>query len=281
MTQCAEDWRALRSHIQSTGSSAIVAFSGGVDSTLVLKAAQEVLGDQIVAVTGLSPSLSPTEARKASDVAGALGCRIRHAYTQEMENPAYVANGDDRCYHCKTELYFHCQRIAEDEGYESIFDGTNADDANDWRPGMTAAREAGVRSPLLETGLGKKQIRALAKELGLPNWDKPALPCLASRLPHGTSVTTERLAAVDHVESWLRSAGFRDVRARHFGEVVRIEVDSESIPRLLELTQQTALQGVVQDAGFVRFEVDTDGFRSGKLTGAPTPPSQSPTKVSR
>ncbi len=245
--------------------SAVVAFSAGVDSTLVLALATEVLGDRALGVTGIAPSVAPAEAADARRVADALGARLVFAETHEMDDPHYVANGSDRCFHCKTELYAVCRRVAEAHGLTAVLNGTNTDDTGDWRPGLRAASDAEVVSPLLAAGLGKQDVRDLARALGLPNWDKPALACLASRLPYGTAVTAARLAAVDRVEQHLRARGFRHVRARHHGEVVRLEVEAARVPDLAALEDDGALRNTVREAGFSRHEVELEGFRSGRL----------------
>ncbi len=251
-------------------SSAAVAFSAGVDSTLVLAIARDVLGERALGVTGLSPSVAPAEVAVARRVAAAIGARLEIAPTNEMDDPNYVANPSNRCFFCKTELYAVTQRVAEAHGLAVVFNGTNADDASgsDWRPGLIAADEAGVRSPLAEVGLTKDDVRAVAAHLGLPNWDKPALACLASRLPYGTSVTPKRLAAVDKVEQFLRQRGFRDVRARHHGPTVRLEVETTAVPRLRALAETRELGSVVEAAGFSSFDIEADGFRSGRLNDA-------------
>lgn len=255
---------AVAERIADAGPS-VVAFSAGVDSTVVLAVAQRVLGDAALAVTGLSPSVAPAEAEDAARIAEELGAALVFRPTTEMDDPDYVANGPDRCFHCKTDLYAVCREVVRERGLRSILNGTNADDTGDWRPGLRAADEAGVRSPLLEAGLAKADVRALARHLDLPNWDKPALACLASRLPYGTSVTPERLAAVDRVEQHLRMRGFRDVRARHHGADVRLEVDPGRVAELLALDRDQRLLETVRAAGFDRFTVEPDGYRSGRL----------------
>jgi uncharacterized protein len=255
---------AVAERIAEAGPS-VVAFSAGVDSTVVLSVAQRVLGDGALAVTGLSPSVAPAEADDAARIAAALGATLLFRPTTEMDNPDYVANGPDRCFHCKTDLYGVCREVARERGLRSILNGTNADDVGDWRPGLRAADDAGVRSPLLEAGLAKADVRALARHLDLPNWDKPALACLASRLPYGTAVTAERLAAVDRVERHLRTRGFIQVRARHHGADVRLEVEPERVAELSSLRRDQRLLETVRAAGFDRFTVEPDGYRSGRL----------------
>jgi uncharacterized protein len=255
---------AVATRIAKAGPS-VVAFSAGVDSTVVLAVAQRVLGDGALAVTGLSPSVAPAEADDAARIAQALGATLIFRPTTEMDDPDYVANGPDRCFHCKTDLYAVCREVVRERGLTSILNGTNADDVGDWRPGLRAADEAGVHSPLLSAGLTKNDVRALARHLDLPNWDKPALACLASRLPYGTAVTPERLAAVDRVEQHLRARGFREVRARYHGSDVRLEVEPERVAELTSLDQDQSLLETVRAAGFDRFTVEPDGYRSGRL----------------
>ncbi len=256
--------------------SAVIAFSGGVDSTLVLAVAVRTLGSRALALTGLSASVAAAEAEDARRIAAELGAAWQSLPSGELDDPAYVANGIDRCFHCKSGLYALCRRVADEHGFQCLLNGTNRDDPGDWRPGLRAAEQAGVRSPLLECGLGKADVRAVARHLGLPNWDKPAQPCLASRLPYGTAVTVQRLASVERVERTLREIGFRDVRARHHGDEVRLEVEPERVGDLTALTANPTsaagsdLAAAVREAGFRRLTVEPAGFRSGRLNDAPT-----------
>jgi uncharacterized protein len=255
---------ALRRLVADQGP-AVVAYSGGVDSTLVLAVASEVLGTRCIGVMGLSPAVPTAEVSAAIATADRLGARLILVDTHELDSPEYVANPPTRCFHCKTELYRVCHVVAARQGLDVILNGTNADDAGDWRPGLTAAEEAAVRSPLLECGLAKADVRALARQLELPNWDKPAQPCLASRLPYGTVVTPERLAAVDSVEQFLRARGFSQVRARHHGDVVRLEVESDRVAELIVMTTSAELTDAIHAAGFQQLVVEPEGFRSGRL----------------
>jgi len=245
--------------------SAVVAFSGGVDSSVVLAVAARALGPRALGVTGVSASLAADEAEEARALARSVGATLLEVRADELDDPDYAANRPDRCFHCKTGLYAACRSVADERGLRWIVNGTNADDLGDWRPGLRAADEAGVRSPLLEAGLRKDEVRAVARLLGLPNWDKPAQPCLASRLPYGTAVTRERLAAVEAVERHLRGRGFRDVRARHLGAEVRLEVEPGRVPALLALRDEEALACAVRAAGFQRFSIEPEGVRSGRL----------------
>ncbi len=245
--------------------SALVAFSAGVDSTLVLKVAFDVLGERSLGVMGVSPSVAPAEVDDGRALCTELGLPVLFVDTHEMEEQDYVSNPPNRCFFCKRELYAVARRVADERGIPTIFNGTNADDPGDWRPGLDAAAQAQVRSPLLECGLGKKDVRRLAAHLGLPNHDKPALACLASRLPYGTAVSPRRLAAVDLVESHLRGAGFRQVRARHHGEEVRLEVEPQRVDHLSMLIGEEAFLEVLKEAGFKRSSVEPDGYRMGRL----------------
>lgn len=255
---------ALLADVGALGS-AVVAYSGGVDSSVVLAVAARALGPRALGLTGVSESLAASELDEARAVARAAGAELLAVPTAELDDPDYAANRPDRCFHCKTGLYAACRRVAAERDLRWILNGTNADDVGDWRPGLRAADEAGVRSPLLDAGLRKDEVRAVARLLGLPNWDKPAQPCLASRLPYGTPVTRARLASVEAVERALRTHGFRDVRARHFGDEVRLEVEPARVPELLALADDDALLAAVRAAGFLRFAVQPDGLRSGRL----------------
>jgi uncharacterized protein len=255
---------ALHANVGALGS-AVVAFSGGVDSSVVLAVAARALGPRALGLVGVSASLAAEELAEAREVARHAGAELLCLPTSELDDPDYAANRPDRCFHCKTGLYVACRRVAAERGLAWILNGTNADDLGDWRPGLRAADEAGVRSPLLEAGLRKDEVRAVARRLGLPNWDKPAQPCLASRLPYGTAVTRERLAAVEAVERQLHALGFREVRARHHGEEVRLEVEPARVPELLALAQDPTLLAAVRAAGFLRHAVQADGLRSGRL----------------
>ncbi len=255
---------ALRASV-ARHASAVVAFSAGVDSTLVLAVAHDVLGTRALGLMGVSPSVAPAELADGRELAERLGLPVRFVDTHEMQDGNYTSNPRDRCFFCKTELYAVCRRVADDEGFATILNGTNADDPGDWRPGLVAASDADVCSPLLECGVGKADVRRLAEALGLPNHDKPALACLASRLPYGTPVTPERLGAVDTVEQHMRRAGFRDVRARHHGPEVRLEVEPERVGDLRRLVGTPEFDAVLRGAGFSRATVEPDGYRMGRL----------------
>jgi uncharacterized protein len=212
---------------------AVVAFSGGVDSSLVAALAHRALGDGALAVTAVSPALATGELDGARDVARSIGIRHETITTAELEREGYRANGRDRCYHCKSELYDRLLALAEGRGYVALFSGANADDVGDWRPGLRAAEEHGVRHPLLEAGVTKDEVRRLARELRVPSAEKPASPCLASRIPYGTVVEPETLRQIDRAEQALKRLGYRTLRVRHHGELGRVELAADELPRAL------------------------------------------------
>jgi uncharacterized protein len=242
---------------------ALVAFSAGVDSSLVLAVAREMLGERAVALTAHSPSVPQAEREEARALARRLGVRHLEVESLEGADPRYAANNADRCYWCKSELYRLCREAALREGLPAILDGFNADDRRDHRPGHQAAREQGVRSPLAEAGLGKDEVRAWSEAMGLPTWDKPQMACLASRLPYGTEVTPERLAQVEQAEAGVRAAGLRSFRVRHHGDIGRLEVAAEE--QELAFARREALLGAVKAAGFKLAVLDLEPFRSGRL----------------
>jgi uncharacterized protein len=252
----------LRQSIASCRS-ALVAFSAGVDSTFVMAVAREVLGDRAVALTAHSPAVPATERDEARALAARVGIRHLEVTSHEQEDPRYVANGTDRCYHCKSELYRLCEDAARQEGLEAILDGFNADDRADHRPGHQAARERRVRSPLAEAGFSKAEVRAWSAAYGLPTWEKPQMACLASRIPYGTPVTPERLAQVERAEAGLRALGLRNVRVRHHGEIGRIEVGEDELEAAF--ARREALVAAVKGAGFPLAVLDLEPFRSGRM----------------
>jgi pyridinium-3,5-biscarboxylic acid mononucleotide sulfurtransferase len=256
--------------IRGYGPSA-VAFSGGIDSTVVAKAAQLALGDRAVAVTGTSASLASGELDEARRLAQLIGIRHEVIATDEFSNPAYVQNAADRCYHCKTELYEQIEKLAERLGVARVLNGANTDDLGDYRPGMIAAGEHRVASPLADCGFCKADVRALAAQWQLPTWDKPASPCLSSRVAYGEQVTPERLAMIDAAEQWLRERGLRTVRVRyHKGDMARLEVPPEAIARLCEPSTRTQLVERLKALGFQYVTLDLEGFRSGSLNALVT-----------
>lgn len=242
----------------------LTAFSGGVDSTLVAAVARRVLGrEQAPAVIGDSPSLPRSELAQARSIAAALDLELTVIAPGEQDDPGYQRNAGDRCYFCKTHLYDHLHAYAAEHGYPVIFNGTNTDDLGDHRPGLRAADEARVVSPLVEAGMGKDAVRELARRLGLPNWDKPAAACLASRIPYGTEVTVERLAQVERAEASLHALGFTGLRVRHHEKVARIELPANQMQHMLEPGVRLRVAEAVKAAGFLYVSLDLEGFRSG------------------
>lgn len=246
--------------------SVAVALSGGVDSGLVAKVARDRLGDAAIALTAASPSLPAQERRAVTELVARIGIRHLFLDSRETADPRYRANAPDRCYFCKTNVYEVLVDYAEGEGYRCVVDGTNADDAGDHRPGRRAARERGVRSPLQEAAVGKAEVRAMAKELGLPIWDKPAAACLASRIPYGSPVTHAKLGQVEAAEALLGALGLRQLRVRHHGQVARLEVEPHDLELVLEHRRRIA-RGL-KELGFVYVTLDLEGFRSGSMNEA-------------
>lgn len=241
-----------------------VAFSGGIDSTVVAQAAFLALGEEAIAVTAVSDSLAEGEREEAEALATQIGIRHRIIHTREFEDPSYLKNNPDRCYFCKSELYGRLARIREELGVDAVASGANLDDAGDHRPGMKAAGENGVVHPLLECGLTKNDVRKLAKAWGLPTWDKPATPCLSSRIAYGEEVTPERTRMIDQAERWLRGKGLRVVRVRyHKGDLARVEVPLEELPRFASPEVRAELVSTFRDLGFKFVTLDLEGFRSG------------------
>lgn len=258
----------LTTHIASyeTTAGCYVAFSGGVDSALVAKAAVIALGKRAVAVTAVSPSLASGELESAQSLANEIGIRHELIHTTEFSNPSYVRNAQDRCYHCKSELYNQLEVLLKEHPNSLILNGANLDDQGDYRPGMRAAAEHQVRSPLLECQIDKSMVRSLAAFWDLPVWNKPAMPCLSSRVAYGEEVTPERLRMIDQAERFLRNQGFSDLRVRyHKGDLARVEVSLADVPRLAEEPLRSAVTKELESLGFKFVTIDLMGFRSGNL----------------
>ena len=241
----------------------IVAYSGGVDSSLLLKVAHDCLGDGALALTAVSASLPASELAEAQEIASQIGARHVLLNSHETSDPRYLENTPSRCYFCKSEVYDQLVSYAQGEGFRFIVDGTNADDASDHRPGRQAAREHGVRSPLLESGLGKAEIRQLARNFELSNWDKPAAACLSSRVPYGTAITLDILSQVEQAERVLRGLDLRQVRVRHHDRIARIEVQPEDFETILANRQ--AICQALEVFGYTYITLDLVGFQSGSL----------------
>ena len=241
----------------------LVAFSGGVDSTLVLKIASEVLGARATAVTAASPTLPHEELEAVRQLSEEIGARLIVASTNQLDSEAFVRNDSMRCYHCKTDLYQLLAPIKRDTGIATVVDGAHVDDLGDDRPGLQAARKFGVRSPLVEAGFGKADVRALAKALGLSNWDKPAAACLSSRIPRGTRITEQKLQRVGQAERLLKDEGFRQVRVRDHEGIARIEVDPNELPDFLEPVRRDRITRGLKALGFQFVTLDLEGYRLG------------------
>ena len=243
--------------------SVIVAFSGGVDSALVAVAAHQILGQKALAVTAVSPALAQKELEETVRLAESFGFAHRIIHTNEMERDGYVANSPRRCYFCKTELYTQITNLANRESYSWVVNGANTDDIGDYRPGMEAATENKVRSPLVEAGLTKDDVRSIAKSLDIPIWDKPAQPCLSSRIPYGTPVTVETLSKIEQAEDYLRGLGLKAVRARHHDRLCRIETGENEME--FAFAHRKEIVSNIKKIGYLWVSLDMTGLRSGSL----------------
>lgn len=256
--------RTLKDRLAGLGG-AVIGFSGGVDSTLLAAVARQVLGrEHVLACTAVSPSLARREYEEALELASLLDIELVTFDGTEFANPAYLANGPDRCFHCKDDLFVHMARIASARGFSTLLYGANSDDASDYRPGHKAARLHGALAPLAEAGLTKAEIRGLSHAFGLPTAEKPSMPCLSSRIPYGSPVTATKLSMVESGEALLRAMGFREYRLRHEGDTARLEVPLDQIA-LLTQTRCRILVAALKEKGFKRVVVDLEGFRSGSL----------------
>ncbi|XWK86927.1 MAG: ATP-dependent sacrificial sulfur transferase LarE [Phormidium sp.] len=250
---------------------AIIAYSGGIDSTLVAKVAYDVLGDRALAITAESPSLLPEDLEDAKIQALQIGIPHQVIQTHEMENPNYTANPVNRCYFCKSELHDTLKPLALSWGYPYVVDGVNADDLRDYRPGIQAAKERGARSPLAEVGITKMEVREISKFLGLPWWDKPAQPCLSSRFPYGEEITIAKLQRVGRAELYLRKLGWQNLRVRSADDTAKIELAPEQIKEFVLTTDLPQLVAAFQELGFIYVTLDLEGYRSGKLNQVLSP----------
>lgn len=267
----------LRAQLR-TFNNVIIAYSGGVDSAFLLRVAHQELGDRAQAVIGVSPSLLPEELVDARELARQINAPLREVETHEIDDDNYNANPNNRCYFCKSELFTVLTKIAGEEGFDAVCDGTNLDDMNEWRPGAQAGSENGIVSPLRENGFTKDEIRVLSQELGLPTWDKPAMPCLSSRIPYGTPVTREALQMIGRAEVFLRERGLKELRVRHYVEnekpVARLEIAPDELPQIFGYYEEAA--GYLRSLGYSKVLLDLEGYRRGKMNDAIGTPTAAP-----
>ena len=262
--QIDQKWDYLRSLLTGM-KGAVLAYSGGVDSSVLLRAASEVLGPNLIAVTAISETYPPGELEPAKQFAAALEVRHLVLSTAELARDEFARNAPDRCFHCKSELFSKLRQIADSEGIAHILDGSNADDVHDYRPGRTAARELAVRSPLAEAGLTKQDIRSLARRMNMPMWDKPSLACLSSRIPYGTRITLDLLRKIQAAEDIVRAVGIRQVRVRHHGDIARIEVSQEDLLRFSAAEVRQRVVAAFKELGYAYVCLDLEGYRTGSL----------------
>ncbi len=267
----------LRAQLR-TFNNVIIAYSGGVDSAFLLRVAHQELGSRAQAMIGVSPSLLPEELVDARELAQQIGVPLREVETHEIDDDNYNANPNNRCYFCKSELFTVLTKIAEEEGFDAVCDGTNLDDMNEWRPGAQAGSENGIVSPLRENGFTKDEIRVLSQELGLPTWDKPAMPCLSSRIPYGTPVTREALQMIGRAEVFLRERGLKELRVRHYIEsekpVARLEIAPDELSQIFGYYEEAA--EYLRSLGYSKVLLDLEGYRRGKMNDVIKAPIAAP-----
>jgi pyridinium-3,5-biscarboxylic acid mononucleotide sulfurtransferase len=259
-----EKYQALKRILKEMGQ-VIVAYSGGVDSAFLLKVAVDTLGEKAFGVLAVSPTYPSREYKKAMETARVIGARLEVIETHEIDDPKFIENPINRCYFCKTELFEKIGEIAQSGKYKNMIDGSNADDLGDHRPGMKALKEKGIRSPLQEAGMTKNEIRELSRKLGLPTWDKDALACLSSRFPYGEKIAPEKLSMVDQVENYLYDLGFRNIRARHLKNTVKIEVAPHQISRFFEDEMREKILKTIKEIGYTYVTIDLEGYRQGSM----------------